>query len=74
MPEIVKATKLGMYDGITTAEINKVVVMTLKSRIEHDATFSFITARFLANDIYKEVVGMDEFSSAFYQAPPKELC
>jgi ribonucleoside-diphosphate reductase alpha chain len=65
VPEVVNAIKLGVYDGITTAEINKVVVMTLKTRIEHDSTFSFLTARFLANDIYKEVVGVDEFSAHF---------
>lgn len=63
--EIVKAVKLGMYDGITTAEINKVVVMTLKAHIERDPAFTRITARFLANDIYKEVVGADEFSKHF---------
>ncbi len=65
VPEIVKAVKLGMYDGITTAEINKVVVMTLKAHIERDPSFTRITARFLANDIYKEVVGADEFSKHF---------
>ncbi len=63
--EIVEATKLGLYDGITTSEINKVVVMTLKARIERDPAFSFLTARFLINDIYKEVVGVDEFSKHF---------
>jgi len=65
IPEIIQATKLGLYDGITTSEINKVVVMTLKSRIERDPAFSFLTARFLINDIYKEVVGADEFSKHF---------
>jgi ribonucleoside-diphosphate reductase alpha chain len=63
--EIIKSVKFGMFDGITTAEINKVVVMTLKAHIERDPSFTRITARFLANDIYKEVVGADEFSKHF---------
>jgi ribonucleoside-diphosphate reductase alpha chain len=65
VPEIVQATKLGLYDGIKTSEINKVIVMTLKSRIERDPMFSYLTARFLINDTYKEVVGADEFSKHF---------
>ncbi len=65
VPEIIDGVKTGMYDGITTSEINKVVAMTLKSHIEHDSSFSFITARFVANDIYKEVIGADEFSKHF---------
>lgn len=65
VPEIVQAAKLGLYDGITTSEINKVVVMTLKSRIEREPSFSYVTARFLINDIYKEVIGVDEFSKHF---------
>ncbi|HVY35697.1 MAG TPA: ribonucleoside-diphosphate reductase subunit alpha [Candidatus Paceibacterota bacterium] len=63
--EIVQATKLGMYDGISTTEINKVVVMTLKSHIERDPAFSYISARFLINDLYKDVIGVDEFSKHF---------
>jgi ribonucleoside-diphosphate reductase alpha chain len=73
VPEVVHAIKLGIYDGITTAEINKVVVMTLKSHVEHDPTFSFLTARFLANDIYKEVVGVDEFSAHFKKLHAKNF-
>ena len=63
--EIVSAAKLNMYDGISTSEINKAIVMTLKSRIERDPAFSFITARFLINDLYKDVVGADEFAKHF---------
>lgn len=65
IPELVKFVKLGMYDGITTAEINKVVVMTLKAHIERDPSFTYITARFLINDLCKEVIGVDEFSKHF---------
>ncbi len=65
VPDVVRASRLGMYDGMPTSEINKVVVMTLKSYIEKDPSFSFVTARFLVNDLYKEVLGVDEFSKHF---------
>jgi ribonucleoside-diphosphate reductase alpha chain len=65
IPDVVAASKRGMYDGMTSSEVNKVVVMTLKSRIEHDPQFSYLTARFLINDIYKEIIGVDEFSKHF---------
>ncbi len=65
VPSVIEGVKLGMYDGIKTSEINKVVVMTLKSHIEQDPQFSYLTARFLINDLYKDVIGVDEFSKHF---------
>ncbi len=65
VPEIVAAAKLNIYDGITTSEINKAIVMALKTRVERDPAFAFITARFLFNDLYKEVIGVDEYSKHF---------
>jgi hypothetical protein len=41
------------------------IVMTIKAHIENDPSFSFITARFLFNDLYKDVLGADEFSKHF---------
>ncbi|PCI18807.1 ribonucleoside-diphosphate reductase subunit alpha [Candidatus Wolfebacteria bacterium] len=63
--EVVQACKLNIFDGITTSEINKAIVMVLKARIERDHAYSFATARFLINDLYKEVLGVDEFSPDF---------
>lgn len=62
---IVEASKLNLYDGITTSEINKAIVMALKVRVERDPIFSHITARFLINDLTKEVLGVDEFTPHF---------
>lgn len=62
---IVESSKLNLYDGITTSEINKAIIMALKVRVERDPIFSDITARFLINDLSKEVLGVDEFTPHF---------
>ena len=63
--EILEDVKTGLYDGITTSEINQVVLMTLKARIERDPVYSSIAARFLINDLHKEILGKDEFEEGF---------
>jgi len=62
---IIRDTKLSLYDGITTSEINQAVIMALRARIERDPAYSTVAARFLINDLYKNVVGVDEFDAEF---------
>ncbi len=62
---VVAGTKLNIYDGITTSEITKAIILALKPFVERDPKFSNVSARFLLNDIYKEVLGTDEYSSHF---------
>jgi ribonucleoside-diphosphate reductase alpha chain len=62
---IIRDTKLGLYDGITTAEINQAVIMAMRARIERDPAYSSLAARFLVNDLYKDTVGVDEFNDEF---------
>ena len=56
---VIRDTKLALYDGIGTADINKAVVMAMRARIERDPVYSTLAARFLYNDLYKQVVGID---------------
>ncbi|MEN9582990.1 MAG: hypothetical protein RL641_944 [Candidatus Parcubacteria bacterium] len=63
--DIVTLTKRNLYDGISTAEINKAVIMALKSRIERDHAYSLVAARFLINENYYEVLGVNEMSTDF---------
>jgi ribonucleoside-diphosphate reductase alpha chain len=62
---IIADTKLSLYDGITTSEINQAVIMAMRARIERDPAYSDLAARFLINDLYKDVVGVDEFDPTF---------
>jgi ribonucleoside-diphosphate reductase alpha chain len=63
--EVIEDSKAGMYDGIPTSEINKMVVMALSSRIERDPVYSRAAARFLYNDLYREILGAYEFEESF---------
>jgi ribonucleoside-diphosphate reductase alpha chain len=63
--QVVAATKLNIYDGITTGEITKAIILALKPFVERDPKFSNVSARFLVNDLYKEVLGTDEYSDHF---------
>ncbi len=62
---VVAGAKLNIYDGITTSEINKALILALKPFVERDPKFSYVSARFLVNDLYKEVLGTDEYASHF---------
>ncbi|MCR4328190.1 MAG: ribonucleoside-diphosphate reductase subunit alpha [Patescibacteria group bacterium] len=66
--EVLEDVKNGLYDGITTSEINQVVLMVLKARIEKDPVYSSVAARFLINDLYKEILDTDEFEKGFENA------
>ncbi|MBI2633711.1 MAG: ribonucleoside-diphosphate reductase subunit alpha [Parcubacteria group bacterium] len=70
---IIRDTKLGVYDGIPTKEINQVVVMAIKARVERDPVYSYLAARFLINDLYKEVLGVDESSENFEEVYKREF-
>jgi ribonucleoside-diphosphate reductase alpha chain len=63
--KVVAGAKLNIYDGITTSEITKAIILALKPFVERDPMFSNVSARFLVNDLYKEVLGTDEYSDHF---------
>lgn len=65
---IIHDTKLAIYDGISTKEINLAVIMAMRARIERDPAYSRIAARFLFNDLHKDVIGIDEFEDGFENA------
>lgn len=65
--EIVEESLANVHDGITTRQINKAVLMAIKARIERDPAYSKLAARFLYNDLYKEVLGVDETDKEFSQ-------
>ena len=72
---LVNACKEGLYDGISTKDIEKTLIMTVRSFIEQDPAFSFITARLLLDKMSREVIGDDfdrdrpeaQYRSAFAQ-------
>ncbi|MFM1548224.1 MAG: ribonucleoside-diphosphate reductase subunit alpha [Lentisphaeria bacterium] len=48
-----------LYDGITTEEIDKALILAAKSRIEIEPSYSYAAARLLLQIIYRESLGVD---------------
>ncbi|MDP3975574.1 MAG: ribonucleoside-diphosphate reductase subunit alpha [bacterium] len=63
--EVAEATKRNMFDGISTAEIDKAAIMTMKARIEKESAYAYATACMFLNGVYKEVLGEDVEWSVF---------
>ncbi len=53
--EIVLDAQLQLYDKITTAEIDKALILSAREKIEKEPNYSYAAARILLNCIYKEV-------------------
>lgn len=56
---VVNQLRLELYEDITTAEIERAMIMVLRSFIEKDPAYSYVAARALNNQLYKEVIGHD---------------
>ncbi len=56
---IMNQLRLELYEDIKTAEIERALIMVLRSFIEKDPAYSFVAARLLTNKLYKEVIGED---------------
>jgi ribonucleoside-diphosphate reductase alpha chain len=65
---ILHDTELALYDGIPTSEINQAIIMAMRARIEKDPVYSRLAARLLLNDLYKQVIGVDESDPGFGDA------
>ena len=54
---VINQVKLEIHDGITSSEIDKLLVMVARSLIEQDPGYSVVAARLLLRINYKEVLG-----------------
>jgi len=55
--EVVLDAHVQLFDKISTIEIDKALILSAKSKIEKEPNYSFVAARLLLNNIYKEVFG-----------------
>ncbi len=55
--EILKQCEAGLYEGIKTSEIFKLLMFTVRAFIERDPAYSKVAARLLSKTIYKKVIG-----------------
>ncbi|MES2668103.1 MAG: ribonucleoside-diphosphate reductase subunit alpha [Patescibacteria group bacterium] len=59
---ILSQLKYELYEGMSTAEVGKALIMVVRSMIERDPAYSRLAARLLLNRLYAEVFGA-EFDS-----------
>ena len=60
-----------VYDGISTEEIGRALVMAASTFIERDPSYAYVTARLLLRRLYRETFGLstlDGEGSALYRA------
>lgn len=60
VPMVINQLRLEIYEDIHTAEIERALIMVLRSFIEKDPAYSQIASRALSNKLYKEVIGADK--------------
>ncbi|MFA5830920.1 MAG: ribonucleoside-diphosphate reductase subunit alpha [Candidatus Paceibacterota bacterium] len=65
---IVRQCENEAYDGISTAEVAKEIIMVARSMIEIDPAYSKLASRLLLHTAYEEVIGREIFDSAKIRA------
>ncbi|PKL36397.1 ribonucleoside-diphosphate reductase subunit alpha [Candidatus Peregrinibacteria bacterium HGW-Peregrinibacteria-1] len=63
--KVIEGAKQNFYDGITTQDINKALLMAARSFIERDQDYSRLAARILINDLYEQILGVKQFDEGF---------
>ena len=63
--EIVLDASIQLYDKIPTSEIDKALIMSTRSKIEKEPSYTYVAARMLLNNLYKEVFGETVDSDVF---------
>lgn len=55
--QIVQQVKLEVYEGMSTKEIRKALVMTIRSMIEQDPAYSYVASRMVLHSINEDLLG-----------------
>ena len=61
----------GVFEGIGTAEVARLAVMTARAFVEEDPSYDVITTRLFLSSLYKEVIG-GKFESAGFEKAYRE--
>ncbi len=57
---LVKQVGMEVHEDMTTNGIERALIMVLRTFIERDTAYSYVAARALISNIYKQVIGPDE--------------
>ena len=55
--EIVLDAQVSLYDGVTTAEIDRALILSARSKIQQEPNYNYVASRLLLNTLYKETFG-----------------
>lgn len=53
--EVVLDAEMQLFDGVTTQEIDKALILSARSKIEKEPNYKYVASRLLLNSLYKEV-------------------
>ncbi|WP_290877351.1 ribonucleoside-diphosphate reductase subunit alpha [Aquabacterium sp.] len=56
---ILAETQRNLYDGVSIDEVYKAAILAARTRIEHDPSYTYATARLLQHTIRREILGDD---------------
>lgn len=65
--EIVAEVVRGAFDGMTTADLTRALVLSARSRIERDPGYDALAAQLQRSIIYRQAFGKTQFDPAFDQ-------
>lgn len=54
---ILKETQRNLFDGVSTEDVNKAMIMSARVMIEKEPNYTYVAARLLLNDLRREVLG-----------------
>ncbi len=63
--EIVLDASIALFDGITTEEIDKALILSARTKIEKEPEYSRVASQLLLNNLYKEAFGVGVDSELF---------
>ncbi|WP_267256420.1 ribonucleoside-diphosphate reductase subunit alpha [Coxiella endosymbiont of Ornithodoros maritimus] len=54
--KILEETKNNLFDGVALKDVYKGLVMTVRTLVENEPNYTYVTARLLLHDLYREVL------------------
>ncbi len=65
--QIAEQTRVELFEGITTKDIQKAIILVTRSYIEQDPAYSKVATRILWDGLYKDIIGYDTINYAEFE-------
>ncbi len=57
--QIISQLKMEIFDGISTSDLNKALIMVTRSMIEQDPAYSYVASHILLRQLYEDTIAKD---------------